>query len=187
MSTAPIKQILSTPVALLRPSDNKEKGAFSDKQDGWFYTLALKSGQSFVVCLDKKEEIFTLRPQNNLLPNLTQIEWKKRHAYDDLGYDTTCTTTASASKEEKAAYAEILTPISDERPNSLTKVFFKHYLYPPLLERMIELKSALTVCENLQQTLAKAQKKLHSLQVTGEKSPINQSIQKKQQERRQNG
>ena len=130
MSDSSIKQTLSAPIDFLRLANDKEKGAFSDKPNGWFYTLGLKSGQSFVVRLDKEKELFTLRPQNNLLPHLTQIEWEKRHAYDDLGYDTTCQTTANTTKEEKALYEEALNPIPDERQCSLTRVAFKHYLYP---------------------------------------------------------
>ena len=187
MSTAPIKQILSTPITLLRPADKEESGVFGDKPNGWLYALGLSSGQSFIVRLDKNKDVFTLRPKNNLLPHLEQIEWQQNEAFGDLGYHTICQTTPDASEEEKTLYKEALSPIPDDRHHPLTKVAFKHYLYPPILERMIELKAALKTCENLQQILSKAQKKLHGLQRTGNNDMTKTITQNKLNERRQNG
>ena len=166
MTNETIARVLTSPISRLCPANEDEKGVFADKKEGWFYSLGLASGQSFIVHLDKQKDNFTLRPVHNLLPHLTQIEWQKKHEFDDLGYNTICKTTPDASKEEIAAYETVLSPVPDTRSCfPATRIAFKYYRYPALLDRLIELRGAIETGEQLQRNLLNAQKKLQGLYV----------------------
>ena len=111
-----------------------------------------------------------------------QIEWTQKEAFGDLGYDTSC-TTANDPKETGALYEKILGSIPDNKQHfPLMKIAFKHYINHPILDRLIILKEALVTCENIQQNLLQAQKRLHRLQITENNDTM--STQQKQSEGR---
>ena len=185
MSQMNAKQILLSPLKLVRLSNEEERGLFADKRDGYFYTIGLSSGQSFVAHLNRQEDVFTLRPKDNLLPHLTQVEWRKRSSVEDLGFDTFCLVTPDASKDEALHYEEILSPVpEDETKYALTKIAFKHYQYPELLKRLLDLKEASLVSERIQKNLLRAQRKLRSLFLSDKKSEGNSFVQKQEREGR---
>ena len=178
MSQLDVKQILLAPLTLVRPSDDAERGLFADKKEGWFYTIGLGSGQSFVVRIEKQKDCFTLRPKDNLLPHLTQLEWRERSAVEDLGFDTFCEVTPDASKEEALRYEEILSPVpEDESKYALTKIDFKRYQYPEIVKRLLALKEAALADEQLRKNLLTAQKRLHSLFLFNDKNIDNSLMQ----------
>ncbi len=194
MSQPDVKKILSAPLTLVREATEKEKSLFSDKQTGWIYTFGLSSGQSFVTHIADKEDVFTFRPLNNLLPHLKEIKWEKKDSVADLGYNlfvqlNETTTPEKVTPSEVQNYTEALRskPISSEN-FPLTKIAFKYYTHVPMLKRVIDLKQHIQRYVTLRAMLLKAQKELNSTLIS-EREPQSQDkiFQQKINERRQNG
>ena len=76
-----INRILDRNVFFVREATEKEKGVFSDRSEGGFFTFALESGQKFVACFSeegrglKKEKRLTFRPLNKMVDGLKEFSW----------------------------------------------------------------------------------------------------------------
>lgn len=194
MPTPRVKEILSAPITLCRPSTEQERKIFGDKKDGYFYTVGLASGQKFAAHIGEDEdkigptEVFTLRPLENLLPNLREIQWVVSCAFGGHGVDTKCCLMPPVSKEEEQNYQTELSP--KERWVTL-KGLYKYnpqrvYDSHPMLDRLGQILVARRECEEHKQALLDAQNKLKSLEVLEEMgSSINtkQMIQKMRKEK----
>ena len=111
MTDEAVRQILTAPIVLLRPANEKERELFSDKK-GWLYTFELKSGQSFVACLPKGEDVFTFRPLHNLVPQLVEFQWEKRNTFGVFPpVDTFCEMIPGTSNQEKEFFCSSLAEI----------------------------------------------------------------------------
>lgn len=177
-----VKEILSAPIALVRPSTDKEKEVFMDKKGGYFYTVGLASGQKFAAHIgedkDKTEptEVFTLRPLENLLPNLREIQWLVSRVFGGHGVATKCRLVPPVPKEEEQNYQTELSP--KERWVTLNGLYKYNpqrvYDDHPMLDRLGAILSARQACEKAQKALFESQQKLKSLEILEEKgSSIN--------------
>jgi len=177
-----VKEILSAPITLCRPSTEQERKIFGDKKGGYFYTVGLASGQKFAARMSVDEgkgepkELFTLRPLENLLPNLREIQWRISRVFGGHGVDTKCRLSAPVSKEEQQVYQDELSP--KERWIHLDGLYKYNpqrvYDPHPILDRLSQIQCARQACEEAQKALLKSQQKLKSLEVLEEKgSSIN--------------
>ena len=187
-----VKDILSAPITLLRPSNEEEKGLFHNHDAGWFYTFGLKSGQSFVAHFNKTDDIFVFRPLKNLVPQLMQVQWEKRRTYGVFPECwTTCRVIAGTSDQEKALLEEILGPVRGNPPKNSLYPF--SYYYPEMLARVSQVKNQLVENErillNTRLQLQEGQKRLKKMLIPEGGNSTNQIIQQKitQERRKQNG
>jgi len=173
MEQSKIKSILTAPITLLRWSTKEERALFpSVKKGDCFCTFGLASGQTFIGHIPEKRGMFTFKPGKNLLPKLTRIEWTKTKSIEDLGYVATWYTSARLSEEENACYKDILTPKPDNSTNHPhTKIAFKYYIYPPLLQRAILIQAAIEDYRKKERALIASQHSLDAL-LFSEKSPF---------------
>ena len=189
-----VKEILSAPITLCRSSTDQERQVLADKRGGYFYTIGLASGQKFAAHIGMDEEkgepkgIFTLRPLENLLPNLREIQWGVFRVFGGHGVDTKCCLSAPVSQAEREVYQEELSP--KERWQHLDGLYKYNpqrvYDPHPMLGRLEDILCAIQKCEKSRQELLEAQNKLKSLEILEEKgSSINtkQIIQKMRKEK----
>ncbi|MBQ3695725.1 MAG: hypothetical protein II938_01980 [Alphaproteobacteria bacterium] len=178
-----VKEILSAPITLARPSTDKEREVFADKQgrclftvgspSGYFYTIGLASGQKFVAHIGSENnqvDAFTLRPLKNLLPNLKEIQWNACNLFPERGITTYCRFVERGTEEEWRTYQEELSP-----KEKWVKLEGLHKYNPqrvceahPILAKLKQILSARNECEMHQQALLAAQKKLKSLEISEE-------------------
>ena len=183
MEQSEIKRILLAPICFLLRSTEEEKEVFADKKKGHFYTFKLASGQRFVGHVPEKEQTYTLRPLNHLIPALREIQWKKTKDASDLGYTTTCQMSEGASAEEKVFCEGVLAPKPIPEP-FLTKKAIQHYSYHPMLERCFWFQDLNQQHKETQMALLKIQKAKEALLVPEKREDL---IQQELKERRQNG
>jgi len=184
-SVESMRQILSAPITLLRPSNEQERSLFHKKK-GWYYTIELKSGQSFVAHFDNEDAIFTARPLNNLVPLLRQVEWKKRIAWEPTSpYDTTFTIEDDPSEDEKKVFNEVFGAKKAEIKTSWWER--QTYVYRPceMLRHLSRIRDILVENEQLQKQLLKGQKILQGLMIPSQDDSISPVIQNELNERRQ--
>ena len=188
MTNESVKQILTAPVVLLRPSNEEERRVFSKDGQGWFYTFGLQSGQSFVAHLDKNYDIFALRPFNNLVPQLEEVQWDRRNTFGVCSlFDTFCQTKPGTPAAEREFLTKILSPTREERDEThpwSARIY--SYRYPEMLEKVSQLKRQLVENDKLKRELLKGQQRLQSLMIDNTSS-TNKQTQYKLNERRQNG
>ena len=177
MFKSSVKEILSAPITLVRPSTEKEKEVLADKQGGYFYTIGLASGQKFAAHLGESieggepEQIYTLRPLENLLPNLHEIQWSVSRVFGGHGVATHCRLAPPVSKEEEQNYQTELSPkerwikLEGLHKYNPQRIWDNH----PMLDRLEKILCARQECEKHKQALLDAQKKLKSLEVSEEK------------------
>ncbi|MBP5344479.1 MAG: hypothetical protein J6Y85_05360 [Alphaproteobacteria bacterium] len=195
MTDESVKRILSAPIVLLRESNGEERGLFHNKK-GWLYTIGLESGQSFVAHIAKgKEAVFTLRPLNNLVPQLTQVRWEQRPV---LGYlppfATFCETTPETSEMEKALFADIFEPVFETLPKKhpwpWTATGYRFH-YPKIWASLHKIWRQLSENKRIQQQYRRAlhdgYRKLQGLMIPCDTHSTNQMTQDLINERRQNG
>ena len=186
MTDESVKRILTAPIVLLRPADEEERRIFPKEQKGWFYTVGLQSGQSFVAHLPKYDDIFTFRPLNNLVPQLVQFQWEKQRTFSVFpAIHTSCQTTLNTTEEDKTLLTEALSPVRDNTNAEYpwqARVY--RYRYPEMFVKVSSVRKQLVENERLQLALLKGQKELQKLMVSYNN---NQTTQHKLNERRQNG
>ncbi len=180
MKESEIQRILSAPLVFVQPtSEQKQKELFPDKNDGWFYSFGLASGQEFVGHLPEKDRVFTFRPAKNLIPDLMEIEWIKKSEIDDLGYNTICYTAEGPSEDDKKLYEKVLSPVpEDSSLHPITKIAFKYYKYHPMLERSFHLQWAHWGCRKAKEELLKAHQNLDKLLIRPQNVSVIQKIRK---------
>ena len=179
-----MRQILSAPITLFRSSNEQERSLFHKRKKGWDYTIGLKSGQSFVAHFDNEDAVFTVRPLNNLVPLLRQIEWKKRIPWEPKSqYDTHFTIEDDPSEDEKKVFREVFSAEKVELKTSWWER--KAYVYRPcrMLKHLCRVREILVENEQLQQQLLKGQKILRGLMIPNDS--ISSIIQNELNERRQ--
>ena len=174
-----VKEILSAPITLACPSTDKEKEVLADKKSGYFYTIGLASGQKFVANMGTENAdmcVYTLRPLENLLPGLKEIQWKVSRIFGGHGVSTHCRLAPPVSKEEEQNYQDELSPkerwveLKGSYKYNPQRVYDNH----PILDRLEDILYARHACEMHQQALLVAQKELKSLEILEEKgSSIN--------------
>ena len=179
-----VKEILSAPITLARPSTEKEKEVFADQKGkmlftvgvptGYFYTIGLASGQKFVANMGSENDqvdAYNLRPLENLLPNLKEIQWKICNLFPGHGTNTHCRFAPPVSQEEWRTYQEELSP--KERWVTLNGLYKYNpqrvYDNHPILDRLEQILCARDECKKHKQALLDAQKKLKSLEISEEK------------------
>lgn len=203
MTDESVKRILTAPVVLRRPSNEEECARFRNKK-GWFYTFGLESGPRFVARIDKKEDIFTFRALDDSVAPLVQFRWESTHtSIPGLFpmWDVECETAPGTTDEEKDRLEEILGPKGTEYVAKgcfgLLRVKLVHYTYPDIFIKAYKLKKRLLAQEAKRQELLEVRKEFRSEQrkVQGcvilpqgnNDNSINQMVQHKLNERRQNG
>ena len=190
-----VKEILDAPVNLLRPSTEAERQSlFPNSNSGWFYTIGLKSGQSFVAQFpshNKREQddpfsldnfAFLLKPLNNLVPQLEEVKWVFEGARDSSGTRTICDVTRGTSEQDKffledvLGSHEVVSPYSGRCVRHHHEMFVKlHDVYEQLMEN-----------DRLKHALLVGQRRLGDLMILNDNNSTNQMIQHKLDERRQN-
>ena len=200
MFKSSVKEILSAPITLARRSTDEEKEVFADKKNshlflvgspsGYFYTIGLASGQKFVAHMgfeNRQINSYTLRPLDNLLPNLKEIQWKTCNLFPEHGGTTTYCRLWNLSQEKREMYQKELSPkerwvqLSGPHKYNPQRVLDPH----PMLDKLEQILSTIEKCEKSKRELFEAQNKLKSLEVLEEKgSSVNtkQIIQKVRKE-----
>ena len=181
---------MNAPVTLLRPSSEAEKQATFHGINGRFYTVGLRSGQSFVAKLpawDEKNDpfatenfAFRLRPLNNLLPQLKEVVWIYSGTKGPQA-TTLCEVTPETTKQEKQLF-ECIFGEHKVKSSCFDKGFYQPH------EMFVKLdKVDHQLCENarLQKALRDGQQQLRALMMLDNNSSMNQVIQDQINERRQ--
>ena len=181
-----IQHVLTAPINLLRHATKEEREVFPDKTEGAFYTFGLASGQRYVAHIPvgmEPERCYTFRPLRNLLPHLKEIVWKGKKDIADLGYTTICRVCEGTPEKERKLYHKFLVPKPIPAPY-LTLLTFKHYSYPPMLEKVSQIQYLTREHEKAKMALLEIQKQQNALLIPENKIHL---IQRKLRERRQNG
>ena len=136
-----------------------------------------------MVGFNKEDNYFTFRSLENLLPQLVQIQWKKRAGRgNSMSFGVACQVKPNTPAEDKACLEEVLSPIEKD---SLTLGPRKRYMVPPMLSKVIKLKEQLLTIHALQWNLIKAQERLHGMMISINPRSINRF--KLNERRKQNG
>lgn len=174
MESKQIRKILNARISFVQPSTDWEKGHFTGKPSGNFYTIGLMSGQVFVGYIPEKEEKFTLRTLEGSLPQLKQVQWTRIDSVSDLNYQTKCVFREETSPEEKEACMSVLQPKRNYSKRELTMIAFKYYHYHPILERLICLQQAHQAYQVAQMLLAERKVAIQSLLISRKQQELNQ-------------
>ena len=166
-------QLLSAPIKLpIRPANEKEKDVFKDKpgadRNGYFYHFELTSGQAFVGYLDTEVREAFFRPVNNLdtLSNLREVYYFSKYFYNKPELMCRVVLANNCPPDETMVYSTIFDSRSRDLFDSERSCMENHALgqmaakmFGPLCEMEYAKKLSLS-----------AQKKLHSLLSSDEKS-----------------
>ncbi len=174
MDTNYMRQMLSAPVSLLRPSSEEERGLFHNRK-GWFYTFGLETGPKFVAHIDKGKNIYTFRPLDNLVNPLIQFQWYATDTrYPGIlpMFDVVCKTGPNASDGDSREFGRILGPKAEEYTEKAAFGFLKtklvRYYYPDVFQKAYRLREGLLEREAKIQQLSETRREFreaeHKLQ-----------------------
>ena len=182
MDKESIEKILTTSVTLFRPSDEKEQQIFSDHKTGRFYTIGLKSGQSFVAKFPSHDEgedpfdlnnfSFRLRPLNNLVPHLKEVRWVFTGSYGGSGTRTMCEVTPGTPSQEMLLLEAILESHVEKSPYTNTPVYHHHEMFV----KLHDVYNLLLENDHLRRALMAGQKRLQSLMLPNDGPQMNSSL-----------
>ena len=194
MTNESVKQILEAPVTLLRPSNEAEEQALFHRIKGRFYTIGLKSGQSFVAQFPGQNAeddpfavdnfAFRLRPLNNLVPQLEEVRWIFTGNFGGPRVRTLCSVTLGTTEQEKGFFEHVLGVHKTQGP-----YFNRIGTYQPheMFTKLNEINNQLLEIERLKHALLTGQQRLHDLIIPSDNDSTNQITQYVMNERRQNG
>jgi len=182
MTDESIRRILEAPVTMFRPSSEAEEQALFHKTKGRFYTIGLKSGQSFVAQFPGQNDeddpfaldnfVFSVRPLNNLVPRLQEIKWVFIGASNGTGIRTLCDVAPGTSEQERRFFEDVF-GTHMVRPSYLGKggyqpheIFVKlHDVYEQLLEN-----------DRLERALVAGRQKLRALMMLDNNNLMNHYV-----------
>ena len=163
-----IYTLLESPIQQICEPSAKERKLFPDEKSGIFRRFDLKSGQSFIGCIDEEEVLF--KPLNNSkkLPYLEQIRYEPMMVDEKKELD--CFVSLNEDRPKECfLYLRILGPFDG-----------KKVIPHPLSEKALEIQTALI-------DLKRAQEKFNKVLGVQEDKKDHNIIQQKLNERRQNG
>lgn len=189
MNNDAIKRVLSAPVNLLRPSSGEEQQQLFPNHKGCFYTIGLKSGQTFVAKFPnngKGEDpfnldnyAFVLRPLNNLVPHLLEIKWMFTGSFGGPGTNTFCEVALGTTKEERLFLQDIMQAHAIQSPYRGGQTYQTHEMFTKLRN----VHDQLLENDHLKSALMAGQRKLQSLMMLNDVNSIDQASQHVAQER----
>ena len=192
MTDESVKRILTAPVTLLRPSSEAEEQAVFHRTKGRFYTIGLKSGQSFVAQFPGQNTednpfsednfAFQLRPLKNLVPQLEGVKW----IFTGLGgpqIRTLCAVTPETTEKEKLFLEDVF------GSHVVKQSYWDKGFYRPheMFVKLNNVNNQLLENERLKKALMTGQQRLQNLMIQDDNDSINQITQNLMNERRQNG
>ena len=199
MTVESMKQILESPVTLLRPANEEERKLFHNKK-GWFYTFGLESGARFVTHIDKGRDHYTFRSLDNSAAPLVQFQWYETGTHFPgvlPRFDVVCQTAPNTPDEDRCELERILGPkgteYTEKKAFGFMRIKLVHYDYPEIFqkayilrERLVDNERKIKKLSEIRKEFKQGQRKLQGLMIPNGYS-TNQQIQHKLNERRQNG
>ena len=198
MDTNFMRQTLSAPVNLLRPSNEEERGVFHNKK-GWFYTFGLESGPRFVARIDKGKDLYTFRPLDNSADPLVQFQWYATGTHFPgilPRFNVACETNAKATEGERRELERILGPKAEEYTEEKAFGFLKtklvRYYYPEIFqrayilrERLVENEAKKQQLEAIREEFRAGKREIQSLMLPNDNASIDQVTQQAINRRKQ--
>lgn len=151
-----IFKILDRNVFVVRKATKEEKGIFSDKKEGGFFTFALESGQKFVACFSeegkglRKKRMLTFRPLNRMIKGLKEVSYTLPNLWNFGVTEDAYKFSKGISEGEKEACMAVLRP---GRADICESVIDDD---PKLLKKALEVSKTYFLGVKAQRKLAKA-------------------------------